>query len=469
MRNATSATSTGRRSRSRFAGAVMVLVTALVASVLSIVVVPSAGATPAVTAAAPQTSRLTKLVAMARSMTSMDIPYSSGGHGTSPAPIGASVDCSGLVRQLYDYAFGVDIGRGTGDSMVRTSGKFVRTSDPVPGDVILFGHGGSGPAYHLMIYVGVQDGQRLAVASPTWGETVEYQHPASSYWAGELMGYWHYKGATAADSDPLGTHVDVTSRTQDGSLVTLKGTAYDSAAPSTPVKVSLYLAGALDKSTTTTTSGRFTLAFRADGGGHGAKIIAYPVAGSGSVKASTGSCAPFPDVQSANQHCWNITWLADKGVTKPASGKYDPAGAVTRGAMAAFLFRIVHPDKTAPSCTSRPFPDVPTTNQFCGYIAWAGKNDVALGYPDGRYRPGNVVTRGAMAAFLNRIASNSPAPRCTSQPFTDVPTGSTFCRVIAWAKAHGITYGTGGGTYGAGEPVSRQSMASFLRRIASLV
>jgi hypothetical protein len=116
-----------------------------------------------------------------------------------------------------------------------------------------------------------------------------------------------------------------------------------------------------------------------------------------------------------------------------------------------------------------PFPDVPVTNQFCGYVQWASRHHVAFGSPDGAYHPGRVVPRGAMAAFLNRVASDTAAPRCTTAPFTDVPVSSTFCAVITWAKQHGITYGIAGDKYGAGEPVSRQSMASFLRRIAPLV
>lgn len=187
-----------------------VLLSMAVACGLTLATTPAAEAATAQVTATPttpplvrwSTPRLTKLVAEARRMTTMHIPYSNGGHGTHPAPIGASVDCSGLVRQLYSYAFGVDIGRGTGDSMVRTSGRFYKTTRPVPGDVILIGNGGRAPAFHLMIYVGNDGGHPTGVASPTWGETVQYQHPWMPYWAGNVMGYWHFKGATATDSSP---------------------------------------------------------------------------------------------------------------------------------------------------------------------------------------------------------------------------------------------------------------------------
>src|ERR1700712_2324056 len=101
---------------------------------------PRAAATVLSAAAAPS-ARLTKLVTEAKRQTTLGIPYLyAGGHGARPAPLNSHVDCSGLVRELYNYAFGVDIGGGSGDGMIRTSGKFTKTNSPVPGDVVLLGN-----------------------------------------------------------------------------------------------------------------------------------------------------------------------------------------------------------------------------------------------------------------------------------------------------------------------------------------
>jgi hypothetical protein len=154
----------------------------------------------AATTSAPD-ARLTKLVTEARHQTTMGISYLyAGGHGSRPAPLRSHVDCSGLVRELYHYAFGVDIGGGSGDGMIRTSGKFTRTSSPVPGDVVLLGNNGSAPAYHSGIYIGIVNGERAMVGSPTTGQNIKVQQSRGGSWGGDLMGYWHYKGATAADS-----------------------------------------------------------------------------------------------------------------------------------------------------------------------------------------------------------------------------------------------------------------------------
>jgi hypothetical protein len=192
--------------------------------------------------------------------------------------------------------------------------------------------------------------------------------------------------------------------------------------------------------------------------------------GMGSASAET-TCHPYPDVTAANPACANIAWLKGQAITKPTDGLYHPRSSVTRGSMTAFLFRLVNPGKSQPACSNRPFPDVATTSTFCGYITWAKKTHIAFGYSNGTYGPANPVTRGAMAAYLFRIANpGHGAKTCTSKPFADVGITDTFCGVITWMRDNGITYGVGDGTdYGTADLVTRQAMASFLHRTYLLI
>lgn len=186
--------------------------------------------------------------------------------------------------------------------------------------------------------------------------------------------------------------------------------------------------------------------------------------------AAAPSCDPYPDVTGSNEHCANIAWLKGQDITKPADGKYHPTDSVTRGSMAAFLFRITNPGQPQPACPQEPFPDVSTKSTFCGYIAWAKDTGIAYGYSDGHYGANNAVTRGAMAAYMFRIAHpGEGASKCTAEPFKDVGKKDTFCGVITWMKTTGITYGVGSDKYGTSVPVTRQSMASFLKRISEKV
>ncbi len=186
---------------------------------------------PAAAAAAVTGPRLTKMVTQAIHQTTLGTMYlTGGGHGPQPAPLGSRVDCSGFIRQMYHWAFGTDIGNGTADSVIRLSGQFVRTTRPVPGDVALIGSSGNAPAYHAGIYLGIMNGQEAMAAAPAPGQSIKIERGYLRYWSGELMGYWHYKGATAADSGPVVTakmtgHFDAAAGTPAG--VRVAGWAVD--------------------------------------------------------------------------------------------------------------------------------------------------------------------------------------------------------------------------------------------------
>lgn len=196
-------------------------------------------------------------------------------------------------------------------------------------------------------------------------------------------------------------------------------------------------------------------------------LVGAVTIGAGSASAAT-KCAPFPDVDASNVHCANIAWLGSKGITKPADGLYHPADVVTRGQMVTFLYRLTHPGQSSPACDPGRFPDVSRSNVFCGYITWAATSGLTVGYPNGTFGSDKPVTRGAMATFLRRTTGQAQ-PACRTAPYSDVPVSSTFCAPIQWAKDTGVTAGIGGGKYGPSLPVTRQSMASFLHRVDTIL
>lgn len=188
--------------------------------------------------------------------------------------------------------------------------------------------------------------------------------------------------------------------------------------------------------------------------------------GAGPARAAE-PCGPFDDVPTNIPHCKNIKWLSDEGITEGMSKrKFAPTKPASREAIIAFLYRIKHPGEPEPTCTSAPFPDVPTDYKFCGHISWAKTEGLTDGYSDGTFRPRNPVSREASAAFLYRYATDrAPRPNCSSSPFQDVPTGHEFCGYIQWLKEKQITGGMDGCVYGMKKRTSRAAMATFLKRV----
>ena len=181
--------------------------------------------------------------------------------------------------------------------------------------------------------------------------------------------------------------------------------------------------------------------------------------------------ATFPDVAPANPFVADISWLTDLGITRGyADGTFRPAGTVSREAMAAFLYRFAgEPTFTAPATS--PFLDVATTHPFYKEISWLADTGISTGTitPAGAYyKPGDSVSRGAMAAFLYRFAGEPDWGTPETPPFVDVAPSHPFYEAISWMSMARISTGTitpAGAYYKPTDPVSRQAMAAFLHRM----
>ncbi|NQX29544.1 S-layer homology domain-containing protein [Microbacteriaceae bacterium VKM Ac-2854] len=178
----------------------------------------------------------------------------------------------------------------------------------------------------------------------------------------------------------------------------------------------------------------------------------------------------FRDVPEGSAFFDEVQWL---GKTKISTGyadvggtrAYRPVEAVSRQAMAAFLYRL-HllrgGDEFAPPVRAS-FSDVPVTHPFFREIEWMKAAGITTGDADGGYRPGAAVSRQAMSAFLSRM-SGEEVPAVTARPFPDVPSTDAFAAAIAWMARERIASGYQDGGFHPLDPVTRQAMAAFLFR-----
>lgn len=157
------------------------------------------------------------------------------------------------------------------------------------------------------------------------------------------------------------------------------------------------------------------------------------------------------------------------GVNRGADNYYLPQQAVTREAMAAFMYRYAGaPEFTPPTKPS--FADVPRNHKFSREIEWMKKQGLTTGIREGgklAYRPMSSVSREAMAAFLYRYAGKPVFDATQAKTFRDVPHGHKFAREIHWMSSTGITTGvraSGGLVYQPLTSVKRDAMAAFLHR-----
>lgn len=164
----------------------------------------------------------------------------------------------------------------------------------------------------------------------------------------------------------------------------------------------------------------------------------------------------------------DIEWLAGTGITRgcnpPFQDRFCPDSEVTRGQMAAFLNRALG---LAPAESG--FVDT-GGSEFSADIGALAASGITRGCNppiNDRFCPDDPVTRGQMAAFLTRALGLPAAPNA----FLD-DDGSVFEADIAALGAAGITRGCNppdNDRFCPGDPVSRAQMAAFLHRAAGLL
>ncbi|MCC5954079.1 MAG: S-layer homology domain-containing protein [Acidimicrobiia bacterium] len=181
----------------------------------------------------------------------------------------------------------------------------------------------------------------------------------------------------------------------------------------------------------------------------------------------------FSDIPAGHPFCDEITTAVRDGIVQGYDdGTFRPTAAVSRQAMAAFLYRSqvgaakVDVDEEPEVCdVSGGFSDVDADHPFCAEIMWLAGEGIAQGYDDGTFRPGEPVSRQAAMAFLYRAEDTPKAePLCAGGDFSDVDADHPFCTEIAWGVGQGIVEGFEDGTFRPLEPVSRQAAVAFLVR-----
>ncbi len=207
-----------------------------------------------------------------------------------------------------------------------------------------------------------------------------------------------------------------------------------------------------------------TLTGLAPVGGQTAVAVEPPPVGASLAPVTSG----FGDVPPSAPFYAEITWLAGESITTGfPDGTFHPAASVERQAMAAFLYRYAGRPAYTPPASAR-FSDVPTSSPFYTEISWLAAQGITTGYPDGGFHPLEAVSRQAMAAFLYRFAGSPAFTPPTAARFGDVPPGAPFRAEVEWLASTGVTTGYPDGTFHPGANVERQAMAAFLYRAQSL-
>jgi hypothetical protein len=161
----------------------------------------------------------------------------------------------------------------------------------------------------------------------------------------------------------------------------------------------------------------------------------------------------FVDVAAGAYFAAAAECLLARGIT--TNTRFTPTGVVTRGQMAAFLWRLNGEPEVGDSCGFRDEASIPA---FARQGAcWLLAQGITTNNP---FNAAGTVNRGQMAAFLWRLAGEPPSGQ--SCGFRDEASIPAFARQGAcWLLAQGITTNN---PFNAAGVVNRGQMAAFLVR-----
>jgi len=166
----------------------------------------------------------------------------------------------------------------------------------------------------------------------------------------------------------------------------------------------------------------------------------------------TGPPPPlFPDVRADH---WGRAFVLDAHASGFMNGNPDgtfaPYGQLTRAQAAQTLANIagVGTPGVLPRPTENPFRDVPTHAWYAPVIYWASERNIMNGHADGRFAPGEPITREQFAVILRNLAAyqgydtRSPADGGAQWPFSDGSSISWWAvDAVRWANYYGIILG----------------------------
>ena len=164
--------------------------------------------------------------------------------------------------------------------------------------------------------------------------------------------------------------------------------------------------------------------------------------------------APAPSGLNTGDH---LAYLMGRG-----DGGLQPQAPITRGEVAAILFRLLSDEALAAHwSTETVYPDLPEGTWNHNAVATLTAMGIVEGYPNGDFGSNDLISRAELVTMAVRFFQ--PA-ETAGQTFPDVPAEAWYADAVATAAALGLVKGQDDGTFGPERPITRAETAAILNR-----
>lgn len=112
-----------------------------------------------------------------------------------------------------------------------------------------------------------------------------------------------------------------------------------------------------------------------------------------------------------------------------------------------------------------PFSDIASDAWCFDAVRYVYENGLMNGTTATTFTPNATTTRGMIVAILYRLEGS---PDAGTSKFSDVNPSAYYASAVAWASENGVVNGYGDNTFKPNNPITREQMAAFLFRYATL-
>ena len=193
--------------------------------------------------------------------------------------------------------------------------------------------------------------------------------------------------------------------------------------------------------------------FTQTSGSGGRLYYGYSNANNTGSEARTGT-SYYPD---SSPSLSELTFVPRAGYTGTTTLTY--TGWDTQGASYQGQIQIT----TRAAYASQHFTDMTNYSWAASAVDYLYESGVVQGGGDGRFRPGEAITRADFVLMLYR-AFDLGSMGGQSAGFPDVPADSYYAQAVRAAQALGIATGADDGGFHPGDPITRQDAAVLLQR-----
>jgi hypothetical protein len=199
-------------------------------------------------------------------------------------------------------------------------------------------------------------------------------------------------------------------------------------------------------------------------GGSGNTEISIDIPDGGTPLASGN---PFTDVNNSDWFYNDVMYIYENGLMNgTGGGVFSPQTSTTRGMIVTVLYRAT--GSPGANGLANPFDDVTEGQYYTDAVKWGVENEIILGYGNGRFGPGDNITREQLAAILyryERFSGKIPPDTATGRAFADETGISEYAKnAVSALVTQGIINGKPGDIFDPRGQATRAEVAAMLHR-----